>query len=162
MYFCDHWVLLISLLCWFRLHVTRIRLPENTKSRQTKTTSSNWYLMNGLLVTLLLLFLLLSSLYTCHAPILVLKKIAGAIKVSLHSWVLNYSGEKGSTKDSASATALYTRNGPLRRLVDSLTQTSCIMGLSVWFSVSDKLSPAVGESQNSQNAMLPTQSECAS
>lgn len=38
--------------------------------------------MNGLLVTLPLLLLLFSSLYTSHAPILVLKKIAGAIRVA--------------------------------------------------------------------------------
>lgn len=51
--------------------------------------------MNGLLVTLPLLLLVFPSLYTSHAPILVLKKIACAIRVSLHSRVLNYSRERG-------------------------------------------------------------------
>lgn len=58
--------------------------------------------------------------------------------------------------------SLYTRTGPLWRMGEILTPAGCITGLSVWFSFSDQLSPAVGESQNSQNAMLPKQSECAS
>lgn len=69
----------------------------NSKSRQRQRQQEqirfDWYLMNGLLVTLPLLLLLFSSLYTSHAPILVLKKTASAFRVSLHSWVLNYSGE---------------------------------------------------------------------
>lgn len=51
--------------------------------------------------------------------------------------------------------SLYNRPGPLWRMGEILTPAGCITGLSVWFSVSDQLSPAVGESQNSQNAMLP-------
>lgn len=132
------------------------------RQRQQEWIKSEQYLMNGLLVTLLLLLLLFSSLHTSHAPILVLKKIACAIRVSLHSWVLNYSGERGTTKDAARKAVLYSRTGPLWRMGGILTPAGCITGLSVWFSVSDQLSPAVGESQNSQNAMLPTQSECAS
>lgn len=69
--------------------------------------------MNGLLVTLPLLLLLFSSLYTSHAPILVLKKIARAIRMLLHSWVLNYSGERGTTKDTVRKTVLYNRTGQL-------------------------------------------------
>lgn len=104
-----------------------------------------------------LLFLLFSSLYTSHAPILVLKKIARAIRVSLHSWVSElFRREGGTTKDAAGKAVLYSRTGPVWRMGEILTLAGCITGLSVWFSVSDQPSPAVGESQNSQNAMLPT------
>lgn len=54
--------------------------------------------MNGLLVTLPFLLLLFSSLYTSHAPILVLEERARAIRVSLHSWVLNYSRARDPQK----------------------------------------------------------------
>lgn len=79
---------------------------------------------------------------------------------SIHDfWIIQ---ERGTTKDAARKTVLYTRSGPLWRMGEILTPSGCITGLSVWFSVSDQLSPAVGESQNSQNATLPAQSECAS
>lgn len=132
------------------------------RQRQQEQIRSGWYLMNGLLVTLPFLLLLFSSLYTSHAPILVLKKIATAVKVWLHSWALHYTGERWTTKDNVRTTVLYNRTGPLWKLRENLILAGCITGLSVWFSDSDQLSPAVGESQNSQNAMLPTQSECPS
>lgn len=119
--------------------------------------------MNGLLVTLPLLLLLFSSLYTSHAPILVLKNRACAIRVSLHSWVLNYSRESGNHKRRHQEDCSLHQNWTsVEDGRETLTPAGCITGLSVWFSVSDQLCPAVGESQNSQNAMLPTQSESAS
>lgn len=137
--------------------------------------------MNGLLVTLPLLLLLFPSLYASHAPILVLEKMAGAIRVWLHSWVLNNSGERGGCrggaegagaaqgwgrggpqKAAAEKTVLCTRSGRWRRTGGEVAPSSCVIGLSVWFSVSYQLSPAVGQSQNSQNATLPAQSKCAS
>lgn len=123
----------------------------------------DWYLMNGLFVTLPLLLLLFSSLYTSHAPILVLKKRACAIRVPLHSWVLNYSRERGNHKRCRQEDySLHQNRTSVEDGRETLTPAGCITGLSVWFSVSDQLCPAVGESQNSQNAMLPTQSESAS
>jgi len=126
------------------------------RQRQQERIGSDRYLMNGLLVALPLLLLLFSSLYTSHAPILVLKKIACAIRVSLlHSWVVNYSEEKGwgrvwgggpqktATGKGLSSTA-GGETGPLwRRMAETLTPAGCIMGLSVWFSVSNQPVPAV-------------------
>lgn len=92
------------------------------RQKQQVQITLDWYLMNGLLVTLPLLLLLFSSLYTSHAPILVLKKRACAIRVPRHSWVLNYSRERvGTTKDAARKTVPSTRTGPVWRMGERLS-----------------------------------------